>query len=1455
MKHFLTLFLLAGVLLLQAGTKILYPSKADWRSDGKTEKDGVMCLVNTSDKDNHSMRLWMKTYQGQKLTFKVVLSGENIAAKKRPYQGVRFFLWGRVGGKSTEFGKNLDLKGTFDWTTLTNVVTIPENFDGWLTIGLREVTGTLRIREVTVLEEIATEEKQIGKSILQQRAEQIDLGFLCFAKRNPDPFEFNQMFQKWKKLRTAFPSQKEAEGIREADAFDAFLIALYQGSAGNSLSPNFYPWLREKRIRRLQDEIRARVDDWRNNAKALKRFGLLTSPEMEIRQMLAAEKKYPGTKDVFSPQYEAAIGYYKEIAEERMRLGARLLEFDRELPVLKQIAALRKQPAPVRRWEARWKSIRTAWESAYNAGDFLRCATLEQEADRKRTEFLKPLFESDGKTPVIRPGASLYATGVYGFLGNWHTLLCTNARNTTLFADPKKEFQPYAGSENEWNVSFEITGMHPYAFRQKGGSWTHSERTSLFRNLKNGKEASADVWWSGLAPGVLFDFHAPSITVSDNTLLYPSAPARLVAEVDGKVVLISDPARLNPAKMSAKYLLLLWDNPAPKQPVLMVFQTLPKSFRNTKDGLQIDAEKEIGKVAAATLYGAAPQPASYGKDWKTVPEKEIRQIRTMTRLLSYFPLEVEELFSVDNGEVRIWNRMTRAIRLDDKAKPYTPFPPLYSQALEGYSPLKLESTLAPAAVITKFGPFRYTEGEFLRYRITAPSLLDRIPLKPLSGEEELLKEYNTFVTVRSKNPEWRGTHMGDQNLGVLTGYLMMEPETRKILDVYQAPGQLDRVARGESFYYRARATSAMLIPIYLVDPMTGKAAWFAGWRGFRHGFPMKGDMTMFNMSLLQFPYAEAKYYGRWDLVERNWKLLKEFYTATDLCQTWRAPGMNCTSSGFILSGDMFGDGFRSCSIMYRLALGMKDPELADRALYLAAKQTATTTALLHRNISSLAAHLHNVGGSEKANGQIGPRIGIDNNGAFASSWRPYKPESWNAIFQLAGCTSYDYPFFGTLLEFLPEESENLVREMLREIPESMQIPYFLQAYQSIGTRTCNGFNTLKFLAFVERDRQKLRKIYRENLSSDFSRTKIPRGVSPETWKKYWGPFEFADWPVRVGTLPHLIAQNDPIWIGDFGRMRLLEGTYDRKTRTAEIGLGAEVDDTLTLVSMVKPLSITLNGRSVTPVQGSRGWDYRIAVPRGSAHLVVKLPPFDPNAFPFPQKRPLSRLQSLPRAEVPAVKPEIRIEKPVYKIGICHTVDLAPYCNQPLNDQLPGEAQDLWLFPKETTTICGVPFRFVDPDKNNGKGMIMLNGRHRSGYPVSVRIPLKNRNVRRLFFLHGSCYTTGNKVMTYRLHFQDGQTRDLEIFNGIQIGEWKIAPKQTDLAYLKEAAAGEIYRAGKKGQWGNGVGGYLYVWENDVVSRGVTMQGINQQGMAKLAAIEIISEKQAVPLILAITIEE
>lgn len=1457
MKRFLTTLALLSALIAPAAEKNLFPPQAKWRLDGAAVENGIVHIANATQKSYGKMSFWMKAYKGQKLTFKVVLRGENIGAKRRPYQGIRFFLWGRPGGKSTEFGKDYDQKGTFEWITLTNTVSVPENFDGMLTVALREVTGSLWIRELTVTEEIETNVDTAKKSLVLQRAEQIDLGFLCIARRNPDPFEYNRMFADWGRLRTRLAKMKEADALREVDAFETFLMSLYQGFAGNSLSPNFYQWGRELRMERLRKEVQARVTDWRDNAKALERFGLFLSPELDIVRMQDYEKRFPGTKNVASPEFDTAVGYFKEIAEERMRLGARLLAFDREIPVLERIAALRKSPGgegAVSTWKARWKNLRSAWFAACNSGDFRTCSNLEKQAEMQRERSLKPLFAENGKAPVIRPGASLYATGVFGFRGTWHTLLCTNTRGTSLFADPQREFQPYAGTVDEWNVSFDVTGAVPTGFVQNGGSWTHSERTCSFRDLKTGGTFRVDTWWSGLAPGVLYDFHAPSVTVSDNTLQRPAAPSRLVAEIDGKVVLVQNPATLDLAKMSAKWLLLLWDNPAPKQPVLMVFRTLPQRIRISEQGLVFESAREVGMVAAGTLYGAVPQSADYGRNWETVPEKEIRQIRTVARLLTYFPLEAEELFAVENGTVRIWNRVTKAVSLDRSAAPYIPFPPLFSQALSGDSPLTVDVRLSAPALITKFGPFRYADGTGLSYRITAPDLLDRIPLKP-SGEEELLREYNHFAAVRSKNREWRGTHMGDQALGVLTGWLMMEPGTRRLLDVYPSPGQLDRVARGESFYYRSRANSSWLIPVYLIDPMTGRAAWFAGWRGFRHGFPMKGDMTMFNMALLQFPYAEAKYYGRWDLVERNWNALKEFYTAADFCQTWRAPGMNCTSSGFILSGDMFGDGFRAYSIMYRLALGMKDRELADRALYLAAKQTVTTTALVHRNISRLAAHIHNVGGSEKANGQIGSRIGIDNNGAYASSWRPYKPESWNAVFQLAGCTSYDYPFFGMLLRFLPEESLNLVREMLREVPDAMKSRYFTESTASRGARICNAFNTLKYLSFTERDRAKLRRIYHEDLSSDFSPVKAPEGVTPETWKRMQGPFEFADWPVRVGTLPHLIAQNDPLWIGDYGRMRLFEGTFDRNSRTAEIGLGADDDDVLTFVSMVRPLSVTVNGTAADCGPGAWGYDYRVAIPRGAAHVVVKLPPYDPANYAFPRRRPLTEPVDLPRAEAPAAKPEIKSENVLYKTGVCHPVDLSRFCNQALNDQLPNEKQDVWRFPKGVAVVCGVPFRFVDPAKNNGRGMIMLNGVHRSGYPVSVKIPVGDRNVRRLFFLHGTCYTTGTKALTYRLHFRDGQTRDLEIFNGVQIGDWKVAPGRSGLNYVKAAAIADVYPAGREGQWGNGVGGYVYVWENDVVAKGITMQGINQQGMAKLSAIEIISNQQAVPVILAITAEE
>ena len=182
-------------------------------------------------------------------------------------------------------------------------------------------------------------------------------------------------------------------------------------------------------------------------------------------------------------------------------------------------------------------------------------------------------------------------------------------------------------------------------------------------------------------------------------------------------------------------------------------------------------------------------------------------------------------------------------------------------------------------------------------------------------------------------------------------------------------------------------------------------------------------------------------------------------------------------------------------------------------------------------------------------------------------------------------------------------------------------------------------------------------------------------------------------------------------------------------------------------------------------------------------------------------------------------------------------------------------KEFWRFPKKDV-IRGVPFTFADPDSNHGKSMILLQGRYRKTLPQEIRgIPV-NKVPKRIFFLHGMCYNANNgKVMTYRLNFADGQTREIEIYAGIGTGEWKVAPGCKGLTEVPDALTGKIYPPAATGQWGEGAGGYVYVWTNNVRSLGVTNQDVDQRSLATLKSIDLISAGRSVPILFAITVEE
>ena len=187
--------------------------------------------------------------------------------------------------------------------------------------------------------------------------------------------------------------------------------------------------------------------------------------------------------------------------------------------------------------------------------------------------------------------------------------------------------------------------------------------------------------------------------------------------------------------------------------------------------------------------------------------------------------------------------------------------------------------------------------------------------------------------------------------------------------------------------------------------------------------------------------------------------------------------------------------------------------------------------------------------------------------------------------------------------------------------------------------------------------------------------------------------------------------------------------------------------------------------------------YEIPLPEGNNAVELFLPEFRVEEYPFPKRGKPSPVQNLAKAPKPQKLQRssalpVRIQSRAGDdAGSC------AFCNLGFSDSPENMVRkEFWKFPKKDV-IRGVPFRFTDPAVNGGKSMIAL--RDVTG-DASFARPLHsvNKVPKRIFFLHGMCYNADNgKVVTYRLNFADGQTREIAIYAGIGTGEWKVAPEE------------------------------------------------------------------------------
>jgi hypothetical protein len=674
---------------------------------------------------------------------------------------------------------------------------------------------------------------------------------------------------------------------------------------------------------------------------------------------------------------------------------------------------------------------------------------------------------------------------------------------------------------------------------------------------------------------------------------------------------------------------------------------------------------------------------------------------------------------------------------------------------------------------------------------------------------------------------------------------MMDGKSRDFFNCYKNPREIEGAVTGEMPMKAWGHTSLPLDINLVIDSASGKSCWMRGWRGFRHNTRLIGDHTAFNMESLAGAYSLAKYFGHWDLIQKHWPLMRRFYSSTAYRQLWGTPGQDCLSTGMIFYTDMLGDGQRANSLAASMARVVGDKDTEADAVYMGSRTAASIGILTHPNIIVYNAALKNAPAPSSPDAAV-QELGFEDGGFLTKPFRPYTEKSWNSPLQSAGCAIYDYPFYGALLDYYPRTSLDWLRRYMKDIPEWADFDY----RKTRSERVFNAWQILKFIACTEKDRKHTRDIFHSHFA--------PKG---DEWRNNFKDKNFMSWVSYGNVVPHIIAQTDPLWLGEWGRAVIKTGEYDREKRAASICLSAQAPGELSITSLLKPESVTVDGAVAECPYNSARHELKVPFGAGERKIVVTLPKYDESGINYPNfagqntGAPLSLPKCPPPSDlkIDTLAGDIKTEK-------CAPVDIRAVCNMGFDDKTGADANgDSWLFPKGNTLMRGVPFEITDPDSNGGKSCVVLKGAAEKYFPEKTAPIPVGKMFKRVFFLHGfgggGNGERGTPVLTYTLNFEDGQKRVITARAGLDIGAWKVRPGGKALPELPNARAGAHYPAGRKGQWGEGAGAYVFEWKNDVLEQTANQIADQQRGLAKLKSIEINSFGNTVPMVFAITGEE
>ncbi|MBS1369697.1 MAG: hypothetical protein HPZ91_07035 [Lentisphaeria bacterium] len=224
---------------------------------------------------------------------------------------------------------------------------------------------------------------------------------------------------------------------------------------------------------------------------------------------------------------------------------------------------------------------------------------------------------------------------------------------------------------------------------------------------------------------------------------------------------------------------------------------------------------------------------------------------------------------------------------------------------------------------------------------------------------------------------------------------------------------------------------------------------------------------------------------------------------------------------------------------------------------------------------------------------------------------------------------------------------------------------------------------------------------------------------------------------------------------------------------------------------------------------------------------------------FPDTRPLA----------PVTPAEYRAESESLA-----AIDLAPWANRSFADEMDNDGKGGWtdqgendfrMMPKGPVRAGGIPFEIIDPEKNGGRGCLIVRGSARKQFPAAIRGIRIGGKFSRLFFLHTSGWGNAKPCGTYRFNYEDGSSADFPLNGERNIGDW------WQVKQLPEAKIGFVCRNAS----GAEVGFFVAEWINPHPEKKIERMDFLSAIREGDGGVDWVNPDAAVPILAAVTGEK